>query len=320
MRADEIATPKRRIGRITSRLATGRKDRGIDGLAAAIGQPVPEHAGRIQNVPIELIDLDDQQVRKLGLSLSDVQTGVRDNDPHQTTKRQALESIKLLADSIDQSGLIQPITLVKRAERFTILIGERRFLAHCLLNRQHIYSIVASSEKSAIDKTTVQLVENIQHEKLSLHDLASSLMEFGETYQHGTGENPGYDDIQKRFGLARSTTYQYLKVINTKEAMREPVLAAIADGSINTLIRLAELCSLSKKDFEAALAPSAPQQTRYSMGSTSNTNTIRTISEILEKHLTLTGVEPLTRAQWDEPKAVQKHWKKLLSAVEQQCE
>ena len=69
------------------------------------------------------------------------------------------ESIRELADSIDQHGLIQPIAVAKdpdNTEGFIVVAGERRFRAFQQLNRETIPAIITTGS----DIPGAQLIES----------------------------------------------------------------------------------------------------------------------------------------------------------------
>jgi len=70
-----------------------------------------------------------------------------------------------LAESIQRIGLINPITVRPVGNRYEIVAGHRRYLAHRILGRQTIMArIVEASENEA---ETMKVVENIQREQLT---------------------------------------------------------------------------------------------------------------------------------------------------------
>lgn len=75
------------------------------------------------------------------------------------------EEIAELAQSIEERGLLQPILLTPRNERFEIIAGERRYRAHVMLGRDKIQAKVveADAEAVALDRAT----ENLQRRELS---------------------------------------------------------------------------------------------------------------------------------------------------------
>lgn len=77
----------------------------------------------------------------------------------------APEEITELAESIEERGQLQPILVTPRDERFEIVAGDRRYLAHEKLGRKKIEAKVvdADDEGVAIDRAT----ENLQRRDLS---------------------------------------------------------------------------------------------------------------------------------------------------------
>jgi ParB family transcriptional regulator, chromosome partitioning protein len=90
-------------------------------------------------------------------------TKLRPN-PDQPRKVFNEETIKELASSIEQHGLIQPISVipVPESDGFVIVAGERRYRAHQHLGKTTITAIITKGNSDEI-----ALIENIQREDLS---------------------------------------------------------------------------------------------------------------------------------------------------------
>ncbi|XDD48587.1 ParB/RepB/Spo0J family partition protein (plasmid) [Leptospira sp. WS39.C2] len=100
---------------------------------------------------------------------------ITENNPRKTFNEL---SIRELADSISQYGLLQPIVVRKKAGKYELINGERRFRAHKLLKSKTIPAIVKNVEQIDVTKLPeIKLVENLQREDLSEADLALSLQE-----------------------------------------------------------------------------------------------------------------------------------------------
>ncbi|TGL85265.1 ParB/RepB/Spo0J family partition protein [Leptospira congkakensis] len=98
-----------------------------------------------------------------------------ENNPRKTFNE---STIRELAESISQYGLLQPIVVRKKAGKYELINGERRFRAHKLLKRKTILAIVKNVEQIDISKLPeIKLIENLQREDLSESDLAFSLQE-----------------------------------------------------------------------------------------------------------------------------------------------
>jgi len=75
------------------------------------------------------------------------------------------EEIRELAESIEERGLLQPILVAPRGNRFEIVAGDRRYLAHVKLGRKKIQAKVSDSDDVSIiiDRAT----ENLQRRDLT---------------------------------------------------------------------------------------------------------------------------------------------------------
>ncbi len=130
-------------------------------------------------------------------------TKLRPN-PDQPRKVFNEETIKELAVSIEQHGLIQPISVVPDSESrdgFMIVAGERRYRAHQHLGKPTITAIITKGNSDEI-----ALIENIQREDLSPVDQAEGLANM--MAKHGSKQ----EDLAKVIGKARTTVTELLSL------------------------------------------------------------------------------------------------------------
>jgi ParB family chromosome partitioning protein len=100
-------------------------------------------------------------------------------NPHQPRKTFNEEALQELATSIDQHGLIQPITVKRGEDHYLLVAGERRFRAHQRLGRLTIPAIVTEGN---VDE--IALIENIQRENLDALETAEALKQMAERYRY----------------------------------------------------------------------------------------------------------------------------------------
>jgi len=99
------------------------------------------------------------------------------------------EALGELSESIKKHGLLQPIIVIKKDDKFVLLAGERRLRATKLAGFKTIKAIIADIESKNLRE--LALIENIQREDLNPIELAISYKELLEEYsitQEGLSE------------------------------------------------------------------------------------------------------------------------------------
>ena len=90
------------------------------------------------------------------------------------------EKLEQLADSIRQSGVIQPIIVTPDGEFYTIVAGERRFRAAMKAGLSTIPAIIRRFDDQEL--LQVALIENIQREDLNDIDMANAYRELHDRF------------------------------------------------------------------------------------------------------------------------------------------
>ncbi len=142
-------------------------------------------------------------------------------NPFQPRTNFSEESLRELASSIKELGIIQPITVRKlEFNKFQLVSGERRFRASKLVGLQTIPAYI----RIANDQETLEmaLVENIQRQDLDPIEIALS-------YQRLIDEiNLTQEQMSDRVGKKRSTITNYLRLLKL-----DPIIqTGIRDGFI----------------------------------------------------------------------------------------
>jgi ParB family chromosome partitioning protein len=106
-----------------------------------------------------------------------------DPNPYQPRKHFDEARLRELADSIREHGLLQPVVVVVKGDRFILVAGERRLRAHKLANITTIRAIVAEVDFDDLRMRELALVENIQRENLNAIELANSYQELLDVHQ-----------------------------------------------------------------------------------------------------------------------------------------
>ena len=143
-------------------------------------------------------------------------------NPNQPRKNFADKSLKQLAQSINEKGLISPITVKKVENKYIIVAGERRYRAHKLLNKKRILAYVIDADTTK-DVMYMALIENIQREDLNPLEEAKGYKYLQENLQSSITE------IAKTVGKSRPAVSNALRLLKLPDQIQDSILK----GEIN---------------------------------------------------------------------------------------
>lgn len=131
-------------------------------------------------------------------SLTIGQAQVRTQDPG--------KEIEELAESIEVQGLLQPIVVceAREAGKWEILTGQRRFLAHKMLNRETISAAVLDSRVDAGEAKAISITENLIRRQLSGKELKDGILYLYKMYG-------SVKDVVEATGISQTKIRNYVK-------------------------------------------------------------------------------------------------------------
>ncbi len=130
------------------------------------------------------------------------------------------DSIKGLAESIKQNGLLQPITVRKAGDKFELIAGERRYRASLLNGAKDIEAIIMESTDE--ESANLALIENIQREDLNAIEQAMAMRRIMAS------ENITQNELAERLGYRQSTVANKLRLLKLPDYIKK----AISMGTI----------------------------------------------------------------------------------------
>jgi|TARA_R110000822_G_scaffold97549_8_gene221359 ParB family transcriptional regulator, chromosome partitioning protein len=135
---------------------------------------------------------------------------------HQARRRFNDEALNELARSIGESGVIQPVVVRSRGDRYELLAGERRWRAAQRAGLARIPALVRDDLSDA-EAFVVGLIENLQRESLSPIDTALGLKRLAELHglTHGA--------LGQRIGKSRAYVTHFLRLLNLHAQVQEAV-------------------------------------------------------------------------------------------------
>jgi ParB family transcriptional regulator, chromosome partitioning protein len=138
--------------------------------------------------------------------------------PSRFQPRRSFDSVSLdeLAASIREQGIVQPVVVVPRAEKFEIVAGERRWRAAVKAGLTRI-PVVIREKRSDKELLEIALVENLQREDLNALEAAAAYARLKEEF-HLTQE-----EVAKRVGKDRATVANSLRLLKLPSSVRERI-------------------------------------------------------------------------------------------------
>ncbi len=138
-------------------------------------------------------------------------------NPNQPRKVFDKQSLAQLAQSIDEKGLISPITVKESNNKYFIVAGERRFRAHQLLKKKRILAYIINAESSK-DIMYMALIENIQREDLNAIEQAKAYKYLKDNL------NSSITEIAKTVGKSRPAVSNSLRLLNLPTEIQDSIL------------------------------------------------------------------------------------------------
>lgn len=132
--------------------------------------------------------------------------------PNPEQPRKSFENIEELADSIKQNGLIQPIAVVRKADGYMIVSGERRYRATLHAELKTIKAHILQVDDAKVQE--LSLIENIQREDLGDFEKAHFIARLWES-----GHYPQKQDLAKAIGKSQSYISKALGCLNLSDAI-----------------------------------------------------------------------------------------------------
>jgi ParB family chromosome partitioning protein len=131
------------------------------------------------------------------------------------------DSLRELADSIKECGILQPLIVAKTTAGYELIAGERRLRAAKLIGLKTVPVIVRSADEQT--KLALALIENIQREDLNPLEEAAAYRRLLDEF-HLT-----QNELAQRIGKARSSISNIVRLLNLPPAAQ----LALRQGTIN---------------------------------------------------------------------------------------
>ena len=147
-------------------------------------------------------------------------------DPNPNQPRQVMGDLSELMASIAEKGIIEPLVVRPRGERFQIIAGERRYQAAVQVGLRELPAVIRDVDDTEV--VELALIENLQRKDLTPFEEAEAL--------HGLADRCGYthEDLARRVGKSRSSITESLALMAMPDSVRS--LCRLADISSKSLL------------------------------------------------------------------------------------
>jgi ParB family chromosome partitioning protein len=145
-------------------------------------------------------------------------------DPNPFQPRGAMDPGRLaeLVASVRESGIVQPILVRRRGERYQIIAGERRFRAAQAAGLSAVPVVVRDVDDEHL--LELALVENIQREELNPIEEAQAFHRLQDEFRLTQ------EDIARRVGRDRTTVTNTLRLLRLPRELKEMVSSSHLDA------------------------------------------------------------------------------------------
>jgi len=214
------------------------------------------------------------------IAISDIRPNP--DQPRQYFDNDALDE---LADSIKNSGVIQPIVVRPHGKTFQIVAGERRWRAAQRARLHHVPALVRSlSDEETLE---IAIVENVQRRDLNAIEEAEAYVKLCEDFGHSQAK------LAELVGKSRSHVAKLMRLLELPEPVRELVAQQeLSMGHARALINAPDSTTLAKQVVKQGLSVRDVEKlVRKAIGGGSTGKKKQTLSSVSENDADIRAVE-----------------------------
>jgi len=177
-------------------------------------------------IPDELSILKDERFAEL--DIDDVKP-----NPFQPRVKFDDQTIDELAQSIKETGIVQPIIVAPEDDHYKIIVGERRWRAAQRAGLRKVPVLIRNIPKEK--QLEVSLIENIHREELNALEIAQAYQRLIE--EHGYAQH----ELADKVGKDRSSVTNYLRLLKLPQEIQDKLVdGEISMGHARAMLALEE--------------------------------------------------------------------------------
>lgn len=176
------------------------------GLSSLIPKKINVQDDLIENVSVNVSDKNSSSVQNIDPRLIVA-------NPYQPRKDFDPIALNDLIESIKEHGIIQPLVVSPKGDKYELIAGERRLRSAMELEMREVPVIIR--EVSDQKKLELALIENLQREDLTPIESAIAYSRLINEF------NLTQDELARKMGIARSTVANTLRYLSLPEEIQD---------------------------------------------------------------------------------------------------
>lgn len=168
---------------------------------------------------------------KYSMALKNITIAKIKTSPYQPRKLFLDDTIKELAGSIAEVGLLQPITVRENNDYYELIAGERRLRACKMLGWASIPAIIENRANK--DSAILSMIENLQRENLHFFEEAEGYLNL--IREHGFTQ----EELAKKLSKNQSTIANKLRLLKLPKKVKAAILKfGLSERHSRSVLRL----------------------------------------------------------------------------------
>ena len=194
------------------------------GLGKGLDSMIPDRGQRLKK---EAVKVEEENVSRETL------IGINEIEPNKSQPRKVFDedALQELADSIKQYGIIQPLVVQKKEERYQIIAGERRWRAARLAGLKMVPVIIRECTEQELAE--ISLIENIQREDLNAIEEAMAYQRLVQEFKLKQ------DELAEKVSKSRTAITNSMRLLKLDARVQQMLIDdVISSGHGRTLLAI----------------------------------------------------------------------------------
>lgn len=186
----------------------------------------------------------------LSFAPTEINIDLIEPNPEQARKAFDEEALVLLSNSIKMHGVLNPLIVEQKGDRYVIVAGERRWRASRMAGLTKVPVIIKNYTPK--DAAIASIIENIMRQDLNPIELAEGIQAL--IFEHSLTQ----DEVAEQLSMSRPAVANYLRLLTLAPKVRDMVMdGALSAGHARALLMVPdekEQVEVAKRAVEKGLS------------------------------------------------------------------